>query len=204
MVLLTLLSIVQALALELLWSHVVSADYLLSLSWTSVLAWVRIFALFLGLILIWVVYASNTMRFPWVPVTIDSVYPFIIGLLEFMLIESLDPDESGQWLILMAVIFAVIVRVSHKTMQRARRDPENAEFFRSFRPATLRDFLPEVTIVGAMTLAGAYIWLAGASDVFVLFAVLAATFVLGWQFFQTATYWNKSVVDETVADRGDD
>ena len=96
MVLLTLLSIVQALALELLWSHVVEADYLYESPLDALVTWIQIAATFTGLILIWVVYASNTMRFRWVPVTVDSVYPFIIGVLEFMLVETLDPGETGQ------------------------------------------------------------------------------------------------------------
>ena len=96
-VLLTLLSIVQALALELLWAHLHEADYLFQLSWIAVLSWVQVIATLLGVVLIWVVYASNVMRFRWVPTTSDSVYPFLIGLIEFMLIDTLGPDEIGQW-----------------------------------------------------------------------------------------------------------
>ena len=95
-VLLTLLSIMQALALELLWSYLHETGYLFEISWTMVISWLQILATFLGLVLIWVVYANNVMRFRWVPVTSDSVYPFILGLIEFMLVESLDPDEIGQ------------------------------------------------------------------------------------------------------------
>lgn len=62
MVLLTLLSIVQALALELLWSHVRGNDYLFEPSLVAALSWIQIAATFLGLVLIWVVYASNAMR----------------------------------------------------------------------------------------------------------------------------------------------
>ena len=108
-VLLTLLSIVQALALELLWSHLRESEYLFAFSWPAFISWIQITATLLGLVLIWVVYASNVMRFRWVPVTSDSVYPFLIGLLEFMLIETLGPDEIGQWLILMSVIFGMMV-----------------------------------------------------------------------------------------------
>jgi len=74
-VLLTLLSIVQALALELLWSHLRESPYLFELSWITAISWMQILATFLGLVLIWVVYANNVMRFRWVPVTSESVYP---------------------------------------------------------------------------------------------------------------------------------
>jgi hypothetical protein len=43
MVLLTLLSIVQALALELLWSHVRESGYLFDTSWTALLTWMGTF-----------------------------------------------------------------------------------------------------------------------------------------------------------------
>jgi hypothetical protein len=48
MVLLTLLSIVQALALELLWSHVRESVYLFDMSWTALLTWIQVGTTFLG------------------------------------------------------------------------------------------------------------------------------------------------------------
>ena len=109
MVLLTLLSIMQALALELLWSHVLETNYLFEPTLVAIVSWIQIVTTFLGLVLIWVVYASNAMRFRWVPVTTDSVYPFVIGLIEFMLVKSLGTGETGQWLILMALTFGMMV-----------------------------------------------------------------------------------------------
>ena len=199
MVLLTLLSIVQALALELLWSHVVDADYLYESPTDALIIWIQIAATFTGLILIWVVYAANTMRFRWVPVTVDSVYPFIIGVLEFMLVETLDPGETGQWLMLMAIIFAVMVRVSHKSMQRARQDRDNQIFFEKYRPATTRDFLPQIAIVFLMGSAGVATWYFGLGGTFALIAVLATFGILIWQFYQTALFWKQTVVDSGSA-----
>jgi hypothetical protein len=77
MVLLTLLSIVQALALELLWSHVRESGYLFDTSWTALLTWMQVGTTFLGIVVIWIAYASIAMRFRWVPSTSDSVYPFV-------------------------------------------------------------------------------------------------------------------------------
>ena len=70
-VLLTLLSIVQALALELLWSHLRAANYIFELSWLAFISWAQIAATFLGIVLIWIVYVSNVVRFRWVPTTSD-------------------------------------------------------------------------------------------------------------------------------------
>jgi hypothetical protein len=102
MVLLTLLSIVQALALELLWSHVRESVYLFDMSWTALLTWIQVGTTFLGIVVIWIAYASIAMRFRWVPSTSDSVYPFVVGLLEFILIETLAPEYMGWWFICLA------------------------------------------------------------------------------------------------------
>ncbi len=196
MVLLTLLSIVQALALELIWSHVREADHLFEASLLAIVSWVQIAATLLGLVLIWVVYASNAMRFRWVPATSDSVYPFVIGIMEFMLVETLDPGESGRWMMLMALIFGTMVLVSHRTMKRARADGDNAAFFDRYRPATLRDFIPQISIVAAMALVGLFVQVTNIAGTLVLLAVSATFGILAWQFHVTASFWRRTVIEE--------
>ena len=193
MVLLTLLSIVQALALELLWSHVSESAYLFQLSIVTVISWVQVTATFLGVILIWVIYASIMMRFRWVPGTSDSIFPFVIGLIEFMLIASLGQDEVGLWLILMASIFAMMVWVSHVTMRRARLDGDNDLFFSAFAPAVLRDFIPQIFVVSVLALAGVYVLVSGNTGLVAILMVLATCGLLGWQFYEAAQFWERSV-----------
>jgi len=194
-VLLTLLSIMQALALELLWTHLRETESLFEPSWIAVLSWVQVAATFLGILLIWVVYASNMMRFRWVPVTSDSVYPFLIGLLEFMLIETLGPDEIGLWLMLMGLVFAMMSWVAQSTMRRARHDGDNDSYFDRIKPATLRDFYPQIAIVGVLAVTGVYVLVSGDQGVFALVALLSTNVVLGWQFYSAAEFWERSVVE---------
>jgi len=198
-VLLTLLSIVQALALELLWSHLHQADYLFELSWIAVISWMQIAATLLGIILIWVVYSGNVMRFRWVPATSDSVFPFFIGVTEFMLIETLGPDEIGLWLLFMALAFGLMNWVAHRTMQRARQDSDNDAYFSTMRPAALRDFYPGIAIVSGLALAGVYLLTSGDSRIFAMLALLATNGALGWQFYQAALFWEISVTEGTQA-----
>ena len=198
MVLLTLLSIVQALALELLWSHVRESDFLYERSWNAMIIWVQVLITFTGLVLIWVVYAANAMRFRWVPLTVDSVYPFIIGVLEFSLIETLVPGRHGQWLILNSVIFGMMVLVTHRLMQRARRDEDNEAIFRIYSPATLRDFIPQIIVVGLMILAGMFIWLADPAPLFILMSLLGMAAVLSWQYYMTTEFWRRSMMVEST------
>ena len=195
-VLLTLLSIVQALALEFLWSHIRDTDYLFAWSQIAVLSWLQITATFIGIVLIWLVYASTAMRFRWVPTTSDSVYPFIIGLLQFMLIENLGPDTVGRWLICMAVIFGSMSWVTHMTMRRARLDGDNDEFFSTLAPATLRDFYPAIGAVGGLTLVGLHLETSGDLGMIAMIAVVAANLVLIWQLFMAAHFWDLSVKDD--------
>jgi len=74
-VLLTLLSIVQAFSLELMWAHVTSHEDLYQLTFVVMLSWLQILATFLGVLVIWLIYASLVLRFRWVPTTSDSVFP---------------------------------------------------------------------------------------------------------------------------------
>jgi hypothetical protein len=196
-VLLTLLSIVQALALELLWSHLRESPYLFEPSLTAAVSWLQVLATFLGLVLIWVVYANHVMRFRWVPVTSDSVYPFFIGLIEFMLIESLGPDEIGLWFLFLAFVFGMMTWVSHANMRRARMDSDNEAFFSRFEPAQLRDFYPVIAIVCALALVGTYLLISKNQGLPAMLALLVTTAMLGWQFFTAARFWKSTVGEET-------
>ncbi len=197
-VLLTLLSIVQALALELLWSHLRETAYLFQPSWITAISWLQILATFIGLVLIWVVYANNVMRFRWVPVTSDSVYPFLIGLIEFMLIESLGPDEIGLWFMFLALIFGMMTWVGHTNMRRARQDSDNEDFFSSYEPAELRDFYPAITIVLALMFVGVYLLISGNQGLLAMFALLATNGMLGWQFYSSALFWRRTVTEVSI------
>ena len=198
-VLLTLLSIVQALALELLWSHISETDALYELTWLAVLSWVQVATTLVGIVLIWVVYASNVMRLSWVPATIDSVFPLIIGLLEFMLVAALGPDTLGAWFALLGVVVALMNWTTHHTLVRTRRDPDNNSFFRDRGRATLRDFAPQIGFVGGLLLAALGLRLTGHTGWFAMSALLATVAMLGWQFLVTARFWEISVAEEPGA-----
>jgi hypothetical protein len=62
-VLLTLVSIVQALSLELLWSAVREREALDAGDFAALVEWVQVTATFLGVLVIWVIHASQVMRF---------------------------------------------------------------------------------------------------------------------------------------------
>ena len=198
-VLLTLLSIVQAVALELLWEHLHDAPYLFNFSWVAIISWAQIAATLLGVILIWVVYAGNAMRFLWVPSTGDSVYPFFIGVTEFLLIETLGPEQIGIWLIFMAVIFAAMVWGSHTILRSARLDGGNDSYFKNSKPAVLRDFAPHIIIISSILVAGLYMHFLGSVGAVAFIIILATLLMLAWQYYQSAKFWESSIAEDDEA-----
>ncbi|MBL6906090.1 MAG: hypothetical protein ISR27_11285 [Pseudomonadales bacterium] len=66
-VLLTLISIIQALALELMWSKIIDSDWLLVLDFQALIGWGMVIASFLGILQIWVMYSTMVMGFIWQP-----------------------------------------------------------------------------------------------------------------------------------------
>lgn len=189
-VLLTLLSIIQALALELLWARLGDSAWLWVYGWKAVLGWAQVAAVLLGILLVWLVYTSIFMRFVWTPALRDSIAPFGVGILQFLLIALIGPDWLGPWFYALAAIFAVMHWANHSTFVRARRDPENAEFFAQMKPATLRDFVPQAAEVSALILIGALLqgtghrgWLALAAIGLVIAAFL-------YQMEMTRRFWD--------------
>ncbi len=192
-VLLTLLSIIQALALELFWAEVQTLDALFTLSWLAFSLWVQVSATFLGILVIWVVYATTVMRFNWVPGISDSVVPFFVGLLQFILIESLGIQSAASWFISLAVIFALMHGESHMIMRRARRDPDNVEFFRQVNPATARDSIPPALMVVSLLGMGIYVLAVPDSAWVIRAGFLAGFLLLIWHLVFMAMFWKRTM-----------
>ncbi|MBW2312570.1 MAG: hypothetical protein JRH10_00145 [Deltaproteobacteria bacterium] len=106
-VLLGVLGIIQALAMELLWEHGVGGIG----SWRAIDAglsgWLQVSAIFMGIVLIWIQYAILVLRFSWVPRFFDLAFPFVLGALEFLLIASCGPETIARYFVVLAVIFMV-------------------------------------------------------------------------------------------------
>ncbi len=198
MVLLTLLSIVQALALEFLWDHLRNRPDLYEYSWIALLGWVQITASLMGIMLIWLIYSGMVMRFRWTPSTADSILPFFVGLIEFLMIDMMGPDKLGQWMIVLAIMFATMVVASHTVFRRARRDPANRAWFDNFSPATLRDFVPQLAVIAVLIVIGGWLWRSGNTGWPALCALLIAHAFLGHEIFSAAKFWNQSMGSDST------
>ena len=201
-VLLTLLSIIQALSLEFLWSHMKESQYLFEWSWDACLYWTQIGATFLGIVQIWIVYSSNALRFRWVPRTSDSIFPFFVGLLEFGLIESLGPGNLGWWFGCFGLLYGLMTWIDHSIMRHARQDGSNSDFFDQFSPATLRDFYPAITIFLVIEFVAIALLVDGGGGPFTLLALIATALLVLWFMRTSSMYWNQSV-SEKLTERSD-
>jgi len=193
MVLLTLLSIIQALALELLWVHVTEEPLLTSLSLPALLSWLQIAVTLICIMLIWLLYSGMTMRFSWVPTPGDSLVPFGIGILEFTLIASLGLDFLMVWFLILAIIFAVMTATFQSILRRARQDRENNTFFSTVTPATWRDFYPAMIVVTLLAGLGVILGVTGDQGVFALLSLLIAAGVHLHQIYLNQVRWRRAM-----------
>ena len=196
-VLLTLLSIIQALALELFWSELQEMSHFFELSKLGISAMIQMATTFMGILVIWVVYATTVMRFSWVPSISDSVVPFFVGMLQFILIESLGPENAGAWFVCLAIILFVMHGESHMIMRRARRDPDNAEFFREINPATIRDVIPPAIMVTCLLSLGAYVMTVPSSTDVTLIGFAASLLLLFWHLVFMGKFWKRTMGEPT-------
>jgi len=193
MVLLTLLSIVQALALEFLWDHTRHRTDIFETSVVALIGWLQIAASLNIIILIWLMYAGMLMRFRWTPTVTDSIWPFFIGVFQFLMIEMMGAGNLALWVFVLALIYGITDFINHRAMKRARLDPSNREFFDRYLPATLRDFVPQITMITVLMLAGGWISLDGGHGWFAICRLVGSLIGLGYETHKAARYWNVSM-----------
>ena len=192
-VLLTLLSIIQALALEFLWSRLHDSDYLWDGGFSAVAGWTQAAVLLLGLIQVWLFYTGIVMRFRWAPSVQDSVLPFAIGILEFTLIDLMGPDTLSLWFVAFALIFALSIFASQSAFRRARRDPENREFFETIRPNDWSDFAQPVGAVVVLLALAPLVRIDGGWGWIGLIGLFATGGALAHQVVILRRFWNHSM-----------
>jgi len=198
-VLLTLISIIQALSLELLWGKVRESPQFWAGDWTTLLEVLQIGAVLQGIVIIWLLYSSLVMRFRWVPSIWDSVVPFGIGILQFVLIDLVGPDTMAPWFLGLALIFGVVAWSSQTVFRRAQRDPENRAFFDTTEPVTLRDFSSAFVAIGALLCFGALLYTFGESGWIALLGLVLANGFLGHQIELHRRFWSLLLITEDVS-----
>ena len=192
-VLMTLLSIIQALALEFLWARIHDADLLWRADIAALSGWLQIITAMVGILQVWLFYVSVVMRFRWIPHARDLLLPFGIGVLEFIFVDLTATPYLGGWLISLAAVYALSAAVAQDMYVRARREEDNQEFFGEVTPATRADLVLPASVIGAYLLLAAgnalwpdLAWLAPLTSLFALFSLLH-------RLDESRRYWNRSV-----------
>lgn len=194
-VLLTLISIIQALALELMWSKIMSSEFLWQLDMSAVIGWGMLSVALMGILLIWVLYTTLVMGFVWQPSLRDSILPFVIGIQEFMLVSLIDAEFRGMWLYVLASVFVTVNWIVHISLRRARQHPENSQYFNNVAPATWRDFLPSMLIVVVAVVLGVISDMSGSALWVPILAIVFANCVLAFQIVVTRRLWWSLMAD---------
>lgn len=190
---LTLLGIMQAFALELLWSFIVETPYLFALTWQALLSWLQVSITLIGTILVWVSYATNVTRFLWVPTMQEFVMPFAVGLIQFSIIQMLTVQLIGPWMVLVAVLILTINWIAHSTMRKARLDGDNSDFFTGTTTASWRDFQLAIGSIALLLVYGIYEWVFAPFNAATLSILLITLGLLLVQFRLMAVWWSRSV-----------
>lgn len=146
-VVLTLLSIIQALALAAFWEQAISHFHQYpEVSLQGIVGWTQLVATFLTILTVWLTYVGFVIQFTWQPDLTDILAPFIIGVLELSFIQNLSLDSVGPWFCLGAVLNLSMFFLAHRMSVRARLDGDNTEFYSQVSKATWKDHLIGVSI----------------------------------------------------------
>lgn len=198
-VLLTLTSIIQALALEVLWSAASGAAHLWGGGAAAVAGWLQVAAVFQMILVVWLYYAQLVMRFRWMPMVRDSVIPFGLGLAQFVLAEMLQPERLHFWFFAFAATFAYAAWASNATIRAAWADPDNAWYFARFDARLVSRFGMPVAMIATWIGLGAVTAHVGPGGRWAVAALALTNALLLGQIALQRHYWNRSVLGRAAA-----
>lgn len=200
-VLLTVLGIIQALALELAWSRLEGGTHLWAGGIDAWIGWLQMTGVLQGILLVWILYASLVLRLRWVPQVRDALLPFAIGIGEFVVVELSVPARLAGWLAALAGVFAISTATSVATFRTAARDPANRAFFAGLGAQLGRTLVPSTAFIAMLLLLAGVVWRTEPASTVGLAAVVAANLALGGQLALLASYWRASLGPRPEPDR---
>ena len=191
-VLLTLVSILQALALETLWTELTEEGELAAGGVEALVVGLQACGAFLAIILLWIFYAQLVMRFVWVPGLRDSVAPFMLGAIQFLVAETLGAGPVGFWIVLIAMAFAIAHVVTRHTFAQAAATSENAEFFSGIVEGPLESHGPTIGAIALLLIVAGLSEFVGTPAASVA-ALICVNGVLVFHLVMQRRYWHMSL-----------
>ena len=136
--LLALMSIVQAIAIEKWWDGL--ANTILEFD-NSLLDWLHLLMhvnTFLVLIMVWAVYALNLLLISWTPRVIDIVLPFLFIVIEFFMISVTSPDPLFFVLWSISIIAVTNISLSIFKGQRNQAKTTSLDVYKNIKTSKTR------------------------------------------------------------------
>ena len=195
-VLLSVQSIIQALALEVLWSSMMESPHLWHGGIVALIGWIQVSAVFLGIVVMWIFFISLVFRYTWTPTVSDSVFPFVLGILEFSFAEMLEPELLSLWFFVLALIFVGASATSVVILKRALADEANREIRDAFDYSSQKAVRLASLLIGTLLVAGLAVAVSGPGGWVALAGVIAANAVLLAQANSIRGYWNRSLIED--------
>jgi len=194
-VLLTLLSIVQAVSLEALGERLVEVSHLFVGDLPAWVLGLQAAAIFQGIILIWVFYTSILMRFRWVPTLRDSILPFLLGAIEIALVALVGTRFVALWLCLFGLIFALAIWTSRSMFQRARADDYNRRVTMEMGGESVAGRAVGYIFVASFFILGGVVQWAGPKGALAIVALVVTNLACSLQLLQIRGDWNASIAE---------
>jgi hypothetical protein len=189
-VLLSVLGVIQALAFELLWEEGLPGVARWRAAGATATGVLQVAAVFQGGIVMWALYASLVLRLRWVPSIRDLVVPFVLGALQFALVELMAPEHLPWWFAVLALIFALAMATNWAAYAAAAR--LDADVVRG-EAQTLGSYLPSLAIIAALAACSALVAWTGPASPVAAAAMLAANVGILAQLLVLRRYWNRDL-----------
>jgi hypothetical protein len=190
---LTLLSIVQAIALESFWSNALELNLNLNPTLLNITAWLLSIVTLLLIVLVWLISVTLVMRFEWTPSVTDLTQPFFVGLGQLLLIEAMMPQRISAWFAVLALFFLFVYFSSQGAYRRARNDAHNSQFFAGLQRATWRDHLRNLTYVALLAVWAGWLYLYPELGWISTIALVTSAVVCLGQLRMLTVFWHRSM-----------
>ena len=192
-VLLTLTSIIQALALETLFSEITEERRAVLPGPEFLILWLQVSCVLLVIVVVWLFYAQVVMRLTWVPELDDTLSPFALGVSQFILVDTIGSAGIGWWIAGISLPVAIAGFTSARILKKAARDPANELFFATVTSRGWTRQLPTFMAMMILIAFGVFIEFAGAGVVLQIIGLAFVNLILLGQLLLQRIYWIRSI-----------
>jgi hypothetical protein len=184
----TLVSVVQAIALEVLVSRVGELGVGLEMNWQAAIVWLEIVLLGLTVFYVWVSYTLLVTMAQWVLRVFDFAAAFSVGIVQFVSIRWIGIETIRPFFAMVLVGFVAGALISYSNTRAAAARPENEAVMSALPSLRISGLLAVVGLLGLVGVA------AGPEPSALLFlTLLLCNAFLLTALLQWFSWWNRVV-----------